>query len=60
MIEFYAPWCGHCRSLKPEYKKVAEYFEKDESITIAAFDATAGTVPQHFDVQVRLSMFSSR
>ena len=40
LVEFYAPWCGHCKSLAPTYKKLADAFAGEEDVAIVAVDAT--------------------
>jgi len=40
-VEFFAPWCGHCKSLAPEYEIVGEAFDKESSVVIAKVDADA-------------------
>lgn len=52
LIEFYAPWCGHCKSLAPTYAEVGALFKGNDKIEIAKMDATANDVPSaKFDVK---------
>jgi protein disulfide-isomerase A4 len=50
-IEFYAPWCGHCKKLEPVYNKLAKAMKAQKEIVIAKIDATANDVPGLFKVE---------
>lgn len=39
LVEFYAPWCGHCKSLAPVYEKVALAFKNEPNCVVAKVDA---------------------
>lgn len=52
LIEFYAPWCGHCKRLIPEYERLAKRFRKVPTVTIAKIDATANDWPEKEKLKV--------
>ncbi|KAE8681442.1 hypothetical protein F3Y22_tig00111330pilonHSYRG00812 [Hibiscus syriacus] len=39
LVEFYAPWCGHCKILAPTYEEVATAFKMEDDVIIANLDA---------------------
>ncbi|KAG0342815.1 hypothetical protein BG000_001145 [Podila horticola] len=43
LVEFYAPWCGHCQNLAPTYEKVGRDFANEKNVVIAKIDATVET-----------------
>eukprot|EP01055_Gregarina_sp_Pseudo9_P005664 Gregarina_sp_Pseudo_9__5663@NODE_7_length_7070_cov_43_502062_g5_i0_p2_GENE_NODE_7_length_7070_cov_43_502062_g5_i0NODE_7_length_7070_cov_43_502062_g5_i0_p2_ORF_typecomplete_len597_score123_95Thioredoxin/PF00085_20/1_6e12Thioredoxin/PF00085_20/6_1e02Thioredoxin/PF00085_20/1_1e04Thioredoxin/PF00085_20/1_2e19TraF/PF13728_6/1_3e07TraF/PF13728_6/0_00058Thioredoxin_6/PF13848_6/8_3e02Thioredoxin_6/PF13848_6/0_014Thioredoxin_6/PF13848_6/0_0047Thioredoxin_6/PF13848_6/0_019OST3_OST6/PF04756_13/2_6e05OST3_O len=47
VVDFYAPWCGHCRVMAPIYEKVAKAFKEAgvRDVKFAKIDATANEVP---------------
>ncbi len=40
LVEFYAPWCGHCKNLAPEWELASASYEPSDEIMLVAVDAT--------------------
>jgi len=51
LMEYYAPWCGHCKSLEPKYNELAMKLKDETDIVIAKMDATANDVPPSLGVR---------
>lgn len=44
LLEFYAPWCGHCKSLAPKYDELAADLKDVKGLVIAKIDSTMNEI----------------
>lgn len=54
LLEFYAPWCGHCKNLAPKYELLGQVFSSphlSSKVMIAKIDATANDIEDNLDVR---------
>jgi len=51
LVEFYAPWCGHCKKLVPIYEELGTTLASSSNIVIAKIDATANDINKKFGVK---------
>ncbi len=44
-VKFFAPWCGHCKKLKPDWDKLIDAFDGHATAMVADVDCTAEGKP---------------
>jgi len=62
LVEFYAPWCGHCKALAPKYEELGQLYKSEELsklVTIAKVDATTNDVPDEIQGFPTIKLFAA-
>lgn len=44
LVKFYAPWCGHCKTLAPHYDEAAKKLSNNPNILLVKVDSTLNEV----------------
>jgi protein disulfide-isomerase-like protein len=44
-LKFFAPWCGHCKRMKPAWDKLMDAYADNNAILVADVDCTAAGKP---------------
>jgi len=40
-LQFFAPWCGHCKKLAPTWDDLGEAFARDARVSVDTVDCTS-------------------